>query len=131
MKKITIIFLGFLISGCASTHQYFPVSGQSNLSPGNALIRVDRRSELAGSGRSIEVTDDGKVIGQVAPGEFLIWQRPAGIFELKLVPNKFLVTNPIPIRVDAKSGQFCEFEIFWGNHDFELRRKIPQLPAKH
>jgi hypothetical protein len=125
MKKIAIVFLGIVLGGCVTTHQYVPVSDQDSLSPGNALIKVERRSDLAGYGRAIELSDDGKIVGQVASGEFLIWQRPAGIFELRLVPNIFVVMDPVPLTVDARPGKQYEFEIFWGNRTFELKRKIP------
>jgi hypothetical protein len=125
MKTIAIVFLGIIMGGCATTQQYLPVSDQSSLSPGNVLIRVERRSDLMGSGRSIEVSDDGKIVGQVAPGEFLIWQRPVGIFELQLVPKTLVVSNPVPIKIEGKSGHQYDFEIFWGGGKFELQRRIP------
>jgi hypothetical protein len=124
MRKGAIILLVIVLGGCATTHQYFPVSDVNNLSPGNVLIKVERRSDFMGSGRSIEVSDDGKVVGQVAPGESLIWQRPAGIFEIQLVPKTLLLSDPVPIKVDGKSGKQYDFEIFWGGNKFELQRRI-------
>jgi hypothetical protein len=105
MKKIAIVFLGIFLVGCVTTHQYVPVSDHDSLSPGNVLIKVERRSDLAGYGRAIEISDDGRIVGQVASGEFLIWQRPAGIFELRLVPNIFVVMDPVPLTVDGKPGK--------------------------
>jgi hypothetical protein len=125
MKKVAITLLLIVLGGCATTHQYLPVSDMSNLSPGNVLIKVERRSEFMGSGRSIEVSDDGKVVGQVAPGETLIWQRPSGIFEIQLVPATLMVSDPVPIKVDGKSGKQYDFEMFWGGNKFELQRRVP------
>jgi hypothetical protein len=126
MKRIVIIFWAIILSACATTKQYAPVSDLSNLSPGNVLIKVERRSDFMGSGRSIEVSDDGTIVGQVAPGEFLVWQRPAGIFVLQLVPKTGVISNPVPLKIDAKSGQQYDFEIFWRNwKGFELQRRIP------
>lgn len=125
MRKWVIILLVIVLGGCATTHQYLPVSDLSNLSPGNVLVKVERRSEFMGSGRSIEVSDDGKVAGQVAPGESLIWQRSAGIFEIQLVPAALMISDPVPIKVDGKSGKQYDFEIFWGGNKFELQRSIP------
>lgn len=125
MRKGAIILLVIVLGGCATTHQYLPVSDLSKLSPGNVLIKVERRSGFLGSGRSIEVSDDGKVAGQVAPGESLIWQRPAGIFEIQLVPATLMISDPVPIKVEGKSGKQYEFEIFWGGNKFELQRRIP------
>jgi len=104
---------------------YLPVSDQIILSAGYVTIKVERRSEFAGSGRSIEISDDGKIVGEIASGESLIWQRPAGIFELQLVPKTFVVSNPVPIRIDGESGHQYDFEIFSGMRTFELKRKIP------
>jgi hypothetical protein len=125
MKTIGMFLLGIFLSGCASTHQYLPVSDINNLAPGNVLIKVERRYEFMGGGRSVEVSDDGKVVGQVARGETLIWQRPAGIFEIQLVPAVFIVSDPVPIKVDGKSGKQYDFEIFWGGNKFEFQRRIP------
>jgi len=129
MKKIAIVLVGIFLSGCATTRQYLPVADQNTLSPGNVLIKVERHIEFVCSRESVEVSDDGKVVGQLAPGGFLIWQRPAGIFQLKLIQKDLVVRNPVPVIVDGKSGQQYDFEIFWGLqvNTFELHRKIPQL----
>lgn len=125
MTRIVIILLSISLCACATTQQYLPVSDQSNLTPGNALTKVERQIGFMGSGRSIEISDDGKVVGQIAPGEFLIWQRPAGIFELQIVPKALVVSHPVPLKVDAKSGERYDFEVFWGGTTFKLQKKAP------
>lgn len=61
---------------------------------------------------------------QVGSGESLVWQRPAGIFELQLVPKAFVVSNPVSIKTEGKSGDQYDFEIFWGKRTFEFQRKL-------
>lgn len=115
MTRISIVLFSFILSACATTKQYFPMGSPDNLTPGNALIKVERKYEGAGMGRSVEISDDGKVVGQVAVGEHLIWQRPAGEFQLQLVPKALVVSNPIPLKVTAEPGKQYDFEVFFRN----------------
>jgi len=122
-RQSVVLFLVLLLGACASTKQYEPVASMTTLAPGNALIRVERQSGFMGSGRSLEISDNGKVVGQVGPGDSLVWQRPAGSFDLQLVAAALAASNPVPIKVNAEAGREYQFEVFWGGTTFQLQRK--------
>jgi hypothetical protein len=118
MTRISIVLFSFILSACATTKQYFPMGTPDNLTPGNALIKVERRYQgVLGIGRSVEIADDGKVVGQVSAGEHLIWQRPAGDFQLQLVSAFGIVSNPIPLKVTAEPGKQYDFVVFYCRRD--------------
>jgi len=108
------VFLSILIvfTGCAITCQNVPLANINNLQEGNALITVNRVSNLLGAARSVEVTDNGVIIGKVSSGKSLSWQRPAGKMRLELVESFGAVLYPTPINITVEAGKEYNFEIF-------------------
>jgi len=78
-----------------------------------------------GAGRSLDISDDGRIVGQLGPGKYLIWQRPAGEFQLQIEPAAFAASHPIPLNVKAEAGKQYVFEVFWGGLTFELKPRAP------
>ena len=60
--------------GSATTSKKVPVANMGELKAGNSLISV-KRLETFGGGRTIEVTDNGKISGEVSSCKSLIWQQ--------------------------------------------------------
>jgi len=134
MRRFVVVLIAVTISACATTEQYVDVGNYKNLAPGNALIRVDRKNEFVGSGRSLKISDNGRVVGQLSPGNYLMWQRPAGEFQLQIVPAFLAASHPIPLETTARPGEELIFEIAWswGKATFELRpMRRMQLPRIH
>jgi len=114
MKRIfTALITTILLSSCATTKQYVPTATLETLKPGNSLVRVERKSGFVGSGRSVEVTDNGVKTGSLSPGDTIIWQRPAGPMDINLAEAALAVTPGEPIHVNAIEGHEYNFVTFW------------------
>jgi hypothetical protein len=124
MKNFAVLFTVVLfLAACATTQQYLPLASSENLSAGNALIKVERRDELIGSGRSLEISDNGKVVGAISPGKYLIWQRPGGDFVLQIVPAALAASKPMPLNIRAEAGKQYNFLVYWGGTTFKLEQR--------
>ena len=123
MKKIILLLSSALIFGCATTSQKVPVANMGKLKAGNSLISVKRLEAFGGGGRTIEVTDNGKIIGEVSSGKSLIWQRKAGNMNLVLTPSTGMVVGKQSIKSKVKSGKRYGYEIYIGDNGFSLRKK--------
>jgi len=123
MKYLFTLIVMFWVTGCATTSQNVPVATTDNLETGNALILVNRPAGFLGSGRSVEVTDNGKIVGKVSSGKMLSWQREAGPFVIKLVESFGAVVNPKPIDLNVVAGETYRFEVFMNDDlSFDLRQ---------
>ena len=123
MKKLILLLSSTLIFGCATTSQKVPVANMAQLKAGNALISVKRLEAFGGGGRTIEVTDNGKVIGEVTSGKSLTWQRKAGNMEIALTPSYGMVVGKQSIKSKVKSRKRYSYEIYIGGNGFSLRKK--------
>jgi hypothetical protein len=124
MKKCALLLTVVLfLTACSTTQQYLPLASLENLSAGNALIKVERRNDFIGSGRSLEISDNGKVVGAISPGKYLIWQRPAGDFVLQIVPAFLAASNPIPLNIRTEAGKQYNFLVYWGGGTFKLEQQ--------
>jgi len=122
MKKLICLFLGFVLTGCTSiSEQLVPVATPESITPGNAVIIVERKDEDNASAHLVEVTDNGKVIGKLGVGinrhkskpeisqyHQLIWERPAGIMKLKLTPGTMVKEAP-PITENIEAGKIYKY----------------------
>jgi hypothetical protein len=124
MKKCAFLFIVVLfLAACATTQQYVPLASFENLSAGNALIKVERRNDLIGSGRSLDISDNGRVVGAISPGKYLIWQRRAGDFVLQIVPAFLGATNPTPISIRAEAGKQYNVLVYREGGTFKLEQQ--------
>lgn len=123
MKRIAfVVTTALVLAGCATTQQYVPAASQETLTPGNVLVKIERKEGFLGAARSVEVSDDGKVVGELASGKSLTYQRPAGDFVLQLVPKSGMVSNPKPVDVHGIAGKQYNFSIYWsGGFHLELQ----------
>ncbi len=132
MRKIFLASIFIILNGCAAmsmTEQAVPVAEKGGLTQGNALIIVTRKYESEGQAHQIEVTDNGEVVGLSGVGlkskkdgrlkHQLIWERPAGEMNLKLT-KKMLVKDAAPLKIDVKSGEVYEFEIYFSYSPYGL-----------
>ena len=81
MKKLILFLSSALIFGCATTTQKVPIANMKVLKSGNALINVKRLESFGGGARTIELSDNGKIIGEVSSGKYLTWQQKLVIWE--------------------------------------------------
>jgi len=112
-----------LLAVCARTQQYVPLASFENLSAGNALIRVERKNDFIGSGQYLQISDNGRVVGMVSPGKYLIWQRPAGDFVLQIVPAFFGAPNLTPLNIRAEAGKQYNFLMYREGGTFKLEQQ--------
>ena len=111
MKIVAISSTALLMSGCV-TSQQMPIASTNNLASGNALIKVERESGFMGSGRSVEVTDNGKIVGKLSQGKSLVWQRKKGKISLNLSPSFGAVKKFPPIIENVKAGKTYEYKVY-------------------
>jgi len=81
-----LVVLISLISGCYTppeTSQYVPRPTTESAPTGKARIVVERDSSWGGSDCTVTIFSNESVIGIVADGDFLEWDQPLGVFELK------------------------------------------------
>lgn len=114
MKRILVLCVMVLgLYGCASTNQYVPVATFDSLDTGNALIAVQRESGFMGGGVSVDVTDNGEIVGEVASGDSLTWQRAAGNMDITLAPLTLNVKDNLkPLHVKVVAGEQYNFKVF-------------------
>lgn len=74
--SISILSAVILFSGCASTQTIPMPSG--DITPDKARIKVYRESRFVGGARTPALKDNGVMIGEIANGGTLIWDRPVG-----------------------------------------------------
>ncbi|MGO9138553.1 MAG: hypothetical protein ACLP9S_06490 [Syntrophales bacterium] len=124
MKKCAILFTAVLfLAACATTEQYVPPASFENLSTGNALIMVERRNDFIGFDQSVKISDNGRVVGSLSPGKYLIWQRPAGDFVLQIVPALYGAPNSTPLNIRAKAGKQYNFLVYREGGTFKLEQQ--------
>lgn len=120
MKRRAFLFTVVLfLAACATTQQYVPLASSENLSAGNALIKVERRNDFIGSGRSLQISDNGKVVGAISPGKYLIWQRTAGYFVLQILA----ASNSTPLYISAEAGKHYNFVVYPEGGTFKLEQQ--------
>ena len=83
MKRSWIIFLVILF-GCATTYQNLPIPDSESIKSENVRIKITRTESLQGGGKTFEVYDDGKFVGNLGFNKPLVWDRPAGEVNLSI-----------------------------------------------
>ena len=124
MKKCAFLFTIILfLAACATSQQYVPLASFENLSAGNVLIKVERRIDFIGYDQSIQISDNGRVVGAISPGKYLMWQRPAGDFVLQIVPAFSEAPNPTPVGIHAEAGKQYNFLVYREGGTFKLEQQ--------
>jgi uncharacterized caspase-like protein len=102
--KLALCFIFFcFIWGCA-TQQFTQKPFTLLPKPGFARIILERERSLAGVLRLMEIKDESQVIGNVANGGNLTWDRPPGLMNLSVNPTwdgMFVNSTPLTINVSA------------------------------
>ena len=110
--KTVMVILGLaLVTGCASTKQYAPITSGSGTAPSDPnLVRiyVMRPGKFVGAAASFEVQEGSRTIGKIGPGGHLCWERPPG--EVRIVDPKLSYQ---PLRFKAEKGRtyYVEWQI--------------------
>ncbi len=86
---------------------------------GDALVKVEPRNDFIGSGRSLQISDNGKVVGAISPGKYLIWQRTAGYFVLQILA----ASNSTPLYISAEAGKHYNFVVYPEGGTFKLEQQ--------
>ncbi len=68
-----------VVTGCSSTQQFVPFPDQSKVVEDPSMGRIYvMRPATVGAAISMDVADDGKIIGSTGPHGFLCWERKPG-----------------------------------------------------
>ena len=104
MKIHTTLFVAvscLFFVGCASTQQFVPFPDQSKTTEDSTKGRIYViRPATVGAGISMDVSDDGKIIGSTGPHGFLCWEREPGE---TIISSK--AENTSAVKVPVKAGQ--------------------------
>lgn len=117
--------MSVLATGCVSTSQKLPIASMDTLDPVMALILLHRPEAW---GTAVRVRDDGKVVGDIAPGGSLVRQRSAGKTNLKLSWVRPLLDAVLDARrtyCEVAAGQEYSLKILHAHDDFEVRDVSP------
>ena len=78
-SKILFVAAAFVLSGCASTHQFVALPDQTKSIDNHEKARIYvMRPESIGCAVSMEVKDNEQVIGKTGGHGFLCWERQPG-----------------------------------------------------
>src|SRR6266496_1928799 len=93
-----------LLVGCASTRQFVPMPDQSKRieDPSKGRIYLMRPATI-GFAVSMNVTDEGKIIGCTGPRGYLCWERPPG--ETRITSATESVST-VPLTVQAGGAYY-------------------------
>ncbi len=97
---LLIALLGTLcFVSCASNQQFIPLPDQSRVveDPAKGRIYVMRPASV-GSAISMDVSDDGRIIGSTGPNSYLCWERPPG---RTIISAKSENTTAVGVNVEA------------------------------
>ncbi len=86
MKKPAVWFIFLLaLSGCATTNQFVPFPDQAKdvSRPDKGRIYVMRPERMFGGALSFDILDGDTLIGQLAGGGVVSWEREPGQAEFK------------------------------------------------
>jgi hypothetical protein len=105
--------ISLLFVGCASTQQFVPFPDQAKVveDPTKGRIYVMRPATV-GAAISMDVADDGKIIGSTGPNGFLCWEREPGDI---IVSSKAENTSAVKVSVQADKVTyiFQHMEMGW------------------
>lgn len=102
--KLALCFIFFCFSWGCATQQFTQKPFTSLPKPGFARIILERESSLPCGFRLMEIKDESQVIGNVANGGNLTWDRPPGLMNLSVNPTwdgMFVNSTPLTINVNA------------------------------
>jgi hypothetical protein len=100
IKLLLFLFaIPLLLTGCASTQQFVRFPDQTKVveDPSKGRIYVMRPATV-GCGISMEVADDGRIVGSTGSHGFLCWEREPGD---AVVSSKAENTSAVKLNVQA------------------------------
>jgi hypothetical protein len=115
--------------GCA-TRQFVPRTNLRSPHPDHARIYVKRASAYGAVARTVQVEDNGRIVGKVGNGGILVWDRPPGMMRLSLTPSWGTVAKySSPLNQKVNAGKIYMFKLATGgDHYFHLTPE-PAFPV--
>ena len=115
MKVASLTFLSvicLLFTGCASNQQFVHFPDQTKVveDPSKGRIYVMRPATF-GASISMEVADDGKIVGSTGPHGFLCWEREPGD---AVISSKSENTGAVKVNVQAGKVNYIFQHIAFG-----------------
>jgi hypothetical protein len=102
MKIKFLLFLSvipLLFTGCSSTQQFVRFPDQTKVVEDSSKGRIYvMRPATVGAAISMEVSDDGKIVGSTGPHGFLCWEREPGD---AVISSKAENTSAVKVSVQA------------------------------
>jgi len=95
-----LLCMSFLV-GCASNQQFVHFPDQSKVveDPSKGRIYVMRPASIGGA-ISMDVSDDGRIVGSTGPSSYLCWERPPGNTVISAKSE-----NTSAVGVDVEAGK--------------------------
>jgi hypothetical protein len=116
MKIKFLLFLpivAFLFTGCSSTQQFVRFPDQSKIVEDSTKGRIYvMRPATVGAAISMDVADDGKIVGSTGSHGFLCWEREPGDV---VISSKAENTSAVKVIVEAGKVNyiFQHMELGW------------------
>ena len=123
MKAAFILFTTAFLAGCASTNQFIETPTSAGISEKTARISLERVFEFGGSATSFAVMDDGLLVGEVAVGGKLLWDRPAGESCLD-VRSYLLPENRLCFRAVGGVVNEVRYRIDYGLYVLKIEQQL-------
>jgi hypothetical protein len=111
--RLLLVFISFL-SACCSTAKFNNTLTRNELTPQNAIIKVNRSSTWVGGAIPIGIQDALTNIGELGPGGELTWSRSPGYLALVTSIASINTTHVIIFFAEAGKTYSFEMEMFAG-----------------
>ncbi len=137
VKILFIIFFGTTLSACATVALAPPTEDQQaktfKVSEQQANIYVFRRYKILGDALLLQISLDGLIVGQVAPGTYFLFQVDPGehtVASIALAPRAWVDVHEnqavIQLYAESETNYFIEVQLPWG--DRVLPTELNQVP---
>lgn len=116
--KSLVLLLAMLIAGCATAQYVTLVPGEVEA---ETVISVTRPWSLFGAARTVDILDNGILIGTLANDGFLKWRRGEGRVQLDVTQGGFVMRS---VRLDAQKGRTYDFV-----YSYDGQVRLPDEPT--
>ena len=128
MPWLTALAALVFVAGCStSSAQYVPQPNLRVKLPGQDLCRIYifRADQAYGSGKQLWVADGtGLVIGELGTSEYLVWERPGGLTQIRLLQEAG--ASPRGERGGSNSFDLKAGRIYYLSVDMPMPNRRPR-----
>lgn len=124
MKTVFILITSAFLAGCASTKQFVEIPTSAGIGQNTARISLERIQEISSSAVSFAVLDDGMLVGDIAVGGKLLWDRPAGESCLIIRGGAFLTDNRLCFKAVGGEVNEVRYGTNYGLYVLKLEQQL-------